>query len=224
MLLFVCVGRVLCQMCDIVEHLIPILSCCSRGWLGDAQWTSEEASLNLDTGLFYENFVRTMGDTQAVGCEHVPLQSQTPTWKLSPGQSRPPTYECCSKQHPTFGCDWTGVNDSFADTRGALPDVVPYSRKTYGGTCPIPDDPRMREPHSWHGWYPAQADSSPSTAAYAGWPGDPSWMAAAAEIPYQAWKKSGDDIALGAAYPVARDLVEFLTRHIDPSIGLPIFG
>ena len=38
---------------------------------GDAQWTSEEAALNLDTTLFYENFVRTFQDTQAVGCNHV---------------------------------------------------------------------------------------------------------------------------------------------------------
>ena len=49
---------------------------------------------------------------------------------------RPPTYECCSHAHPTFGCDWTGTN--FTDIAGSLPDVVPYSRKTYGGW---PGDP-----------------------------------------------------------------------------------
>jgi hypothetical protein len=54
-------------------HTIPT-DCCQRekrGWMGDAQWTSEEASLNLDTNLFYQNFVQTIADTQAVGCTHV---------------------------------------------------------------------------------------------------------------------------------------------------------
>eukprot|EP01052_Picozoa_sp_SAG31_P025693 SAG31_NODE_2268_length_6049_cov_1.979835_4_plen_500_part_00 len=49
-------------------HTIPT-DCCQRekrGWMGDAQWTAEEASLNLDTSLFYENFVRTFLDTQQV--------------------------------------------------------------------------------------------------------------------------------------------------------------
>lgn len=189
--------------------------------MGDAQWTSEEAALNLDTTLFYENFVRTFIDTQDVGCNHVAetvlndnsgrrvtasalavgngkfvichnctdpakvywldanhtlhhiagcqmcnhnlcadLTAITPEEKRSctsgsdfscqmagfppppppppphfiqPGRSRPPTYECCSRAKPTFGCDWTGVNDSFIDAHGSLPDVVPYTRKTYGG-------------------------------------------------------------------------------------------
>ena len=79
----------------------------------------------------------------------VPPPPSPPRW-IKPGQSRPPTYECCSKAHPTFGCDWTGVND-FIDASGSLPDVVPYTRKTYGGWpgdpswmaagCEIPCDP-----------------------------------------------------------------------------------
>jgi hypothetical protein len=49
-------------------------------------------------------------------------------------------------------------------------------------------------------------------------------MAAGCEIPYQAWKKSGDLQALRAAYPGAKALVEFMVRHIDPKVGLPQFG
>eukprot|EP01051_Picozoa_sp_SAG22_P004323 SAG22_NODE_229_length_14598_cov_13.257052_4_plen_687_part_00 len=111
-----------------------------------------------------------------------------PHW-IRPGQSRPPTYECCSKEHPTFGCDWTGVNDSFIDATGALPDVVPYTRKTYGG-----------------------------------WPGDPSWMAAGCEIPFQAWKANGDLPSLVTAYPECKALVEFMVRHVNPDVGLAEFG
>ena len=108
-------------------HTIPT-DCCQRekrGWMGDAQWTSEEAALNFDVTAFYENFVRTFADTQAVGCNHVAAEVLNRR-SFPPGQSRPPTYECCSRQKPTFGCDWTGTNDSFIDARGSLPDVCPY--------------------------------------------------------------------------------------------------
>ena len=39
-----------------------------RGWMGDAQWTAEEATLNFDMSALYANWVRTMGDLQAAGC------------------------------------------------------------------------------------------------------------------------------------------------------------
>lgn len=38
-----------------------------RGWLGDAQWTAEEATLNLDMGAFYANWIRSMADVQTKG-------------------------------------------------------------------------------------------------------------------------------------------------------------
>ena len=40
------------------------------GWMGDAQWTAEEAALNLDMGSLYYNWVRTMADVQEAGCTH----------------------------------------------------------------------------------------------------------------------------------------------------------
>jgi len=100
---------------------------------------------------------------------------------------RPPTYECCSKAHPTFGCDWTGTN--FTDVAGSLPDVVPYSRKTYGG-----------------------------------WPGDPTWGVAAAVLPWEVHRRTGDASGLGAAYPVAKAFVDFLSRHEAADCGLVEFG
>ena len=105
-----------------------------RGWLGDAQWTSGQASLNFDMAAFYSNFMRSISDTMAVGCTADARAAAPPG-----GPARPRTYTCCSRAAPTFGCDWTGTN--FSDMRGALPDVVPYEKKTYGGW---PGDP------SWH--------------------------------------------------------------------------
>jgi len=101
-----------------------------RGWMGDAQWTSRETSLNFRAADFYQNFARTFADTQAVGCKQVESGSA-----MGP---RPAVYECCSVKNPSFGCDWHGVNDSFKDDAGSMPDVVPYSRKPYGGW---PGDP-----------------------------------------------------------------------------------
>ena len=51
-----------------------------RGWMGDAQWTSGEASLNFNMASFYDNYMRTMADTQAVECTQVSvLTSCRPT-------------------------------------------------------------------------------------------------------------------------------------------------
>ena len=86
--------------------------------MGDAQWTSGEAAMNFDMRSFYANFIKTMSDTQVVECSSaVELEG-----------GRPPNYECCSLSTPTFGCDWTGTN--FTNISGALPDVVPYGKKT----------------------------------------------------------------------------------------------
>jgi alpha-L-rhamnosidase len=133
-----------------------------RGWMGDAQWTAGEASLNFDVQAFYLNWLVTMKDTQIIECNQVASATVTAgsaatvsfeaTMRASTPAAaprRPPTYECCSHKHPTFGCDWTGT-DFDGDVTGSLPDVVPYSRKTYGG-----------------------------------WPGDPTWGVAAAVIPWE---------------------------------------
>ena len=53
----------------------------------------------------------------------------------------------------------------------------------------------------------ALPDVVPYHNPYGGWPGDPSWMAAGCEIPYQAWKKSGDVTSLKAGYGECRELV-----------------
>eukprot|EP00946_MAST-07B_sp_MAST-7B-sp1_P000380 g380.t1 len=150
-----------------------------RGWLGDAQWVSGAANLRFGMSKLYGNWLRTFGDTQAVECEQVDIDTL-----LSP--FRPPTYQCCSRAHPTFGCDWTGTN--FSDVHGSLPDVVPYSRKTYGG-----------------------------------WPGDPTWGAAAAVIPWEILARTGQ-VPSAQTYSIARSFVDFLTRHVDEETGLVEFG
>jgi alpha-L-rhamnosidase len=151
-----------------------------RGWLGDAQWVSGAASLRFRMNKLYANWLRTFGDTQAVECQQV----NKVVHAVSP--FRPPTYQCCSRAQPTFGCDWTGTN--FSEVRGALPDVIPYSRKTFGG-----------------------------------WPGDPTWGAAAAVIPWEVLARTGE-VPSAETYAVAASYVNFLTRHIAPDTGLVEFG
>ena len=159
-----------------------------RGWLGDAQWTAGEASMNFDMASLYSNWIRTMGDTQAVECNQVAwAQNNRDDAFAMNDLQRPPTYECCSLKHPTFGCDWTGTN--FSEVVGSLPDVVPYSRKTYGG-----------------------------------WPGDPTWGVAAVVLPWELYTRTGDVDILAGAYPVAKALVDFLTRHQSARSGLVEFG
>jgi len=129
-----------------------------RGWMGDAQWTAEEASLNFDTSAFYANFLRTIGDVQMKGCRVTSKQYAL----------EPPYHTCCSPTldqiHPvsegvfsvfhfkTF--DLTSLSPSASyhsciptqtifqcspmsagakDTSGSVPDVVPELWGTGGG-------------------------------------------------------------------------------------------
>lgn len=167
-----------------------------RGWMGDAQVSSPEAALNFDMRSLYANFLRTMGDTQAVGCaepanaalvglQEIGVAAGAVATEAAP---RPPTYQCCDHAHPSFGCSWTGTNFS-GPLPGALPDVVPYTLKPYGG-----------------------------------WPGDPSWALAGSYIPWEVLNRTGDSAFATATYAVAKGITDFHTRHVDPSNGLVQFG
>ncbi len=87
-----------------------------RGWMGDAQVSSAQASLNFDMDLFYQNFVASFADMQSLGCTN-PNHAERRNLLV-----RPPTYECCNMRSPSFGCNADGTN--FSDVTGSLPDVV----------------------------------------------------------------------------------------------------
>ena len=98
-----------------------------RGWMGDSQITSPEASLNFDTTAFYTNWIEAFADTQQHGC----------TQKGQPGRAG---MECCESTRSSFGCSFSCPSSedcNFTNTIGALPDVVPY-HNPYGGW---PGDP-----------------------------------------------------------------------------------
>ena len=92
--------------------------------MGDAQWTSGEASVNFDMAELYSNFVRTMGDTVQGGCRQPSPSNNrevTPTGVvgIEPAQV-PVDYQCCDFQNVTFGCSETGTNFSRCVTRRPL--------------------------------------------------------------------------------------------------------
>jgi alpha-L-rhamnosidase len=88
-----------------------------RGWMGDGQWTAEEASLNFDMHAMYTNWVQAMMDMQEQGC--VPTDVDFTL--------EPPYGTCCSRTqnplHPTiFQCS---PYSNSSDTYGSVPDMVP---------------------------------------------------------------------------------------------------
>lgn len=89
-----------------------------RGWTGDAQFTSRQASLNFNMRQLYGNWLQTMADHDQVGCA---VNGAAPAF--------PQTNKdiCCNPKHGSFGCDFTGVpNGTFTDTAGSVADVVPF--------------------------------------------------------------------------------------------------
>ena len=104
-----------------LSNLVSIPTDCpqreKRGWMGDAQWTAEEASLNFDMSALYVNWVRSMLELQETGC--IPTTEQ---FKLEP-----PFGTCCSPTtdplHPSiFQCS---PYSNSSDTAGSVPDIVP---------------------------------------------------------------------------------------------------
>jgi len=86
-----------------------------RGWGGDAQVTSAEASLNFDMGAFYGNWLRTMHDIQIEGCT------------LPPATPAPGGYSCWTpgQRVPT--------KHAFNFTAGSLPFFMPRGGDFPGG-------------------------------------------------------------------------------------------
>ena len=90
-----------------------------RGWTGDAQMTSRQASLNFDMVALYGSWLQTMADHDMAGC----------AIEGSSGPVFPQTNKdiCCSTKHGSFGCDYTGIpNGTFTHTGGSVADVVPF--------------------------------------------------------------------------------------------------
>ena len=89
-----------------------------RGWTGDAQFTSRQASLNLDMRQLYGNWLQTMQDHDNAGCA---IGGAAPVF--------PQTNKdiCCNPSHSSFGCDYTGIpNGTFSRPGGSVADVVPF--------------------------------------------------------------------------------------------------
>lgn len=151
-----------------------------RGWMADAAVTSTSALLNFRLSSFYANWLRTMADTQTIGCSAMNPDSP---------------YTCCDP-HTNVTNDWGCTGKDFdRDLQGSLPTVVPENRFTAFNPQNI----------SLHQQPP--------------WPGDPIWMAAAAIIPLELYRSTGDVAVAEAAYPAAKALVDFYARHGDPLIN-----
>eukprot|EP00041_Stephanoeca_diplocostata_P034476 m.1179159 g.1179159 ORF g.1179159 m.1179159 type:complete len:149 (+) comp24529_c0_seq22:2974-3420(+) len=65
----------------------------------------------------------------------------------------------------------------------------------------------------------ALADVIPFTHV-GGWPGDPTWMVVGAVVPWEVAVKTGDVAFAMEHYATAKALVDFMTRHVDPLLGL----
>ena len=185
-----------------------------RGWMADAQWTAEEATLNFDTAAFYTNWVRTMGDLQSTGCTvptpdaHGNVNMSGYCWSYpasddGPGHLGPcnltnsyccvPTPAGANASNPSIANCSPQYNQS--DTAGSVPDVVP---------------------NSW------------GRGGSRGWPGTPTWSSAIALIPGVQLRYGGDAALAARQYGAVAAHVAFLQRQAEPGYGgiagVPSFG
>eukprot|EP00038_Savillea_parva_P015483 m.14055 g.14055 ORF g.14055 m.14055 type:complete len:1286 (-) comp3115_c0_seq1:253-4110(-) len=107
------------QLSNVHSHPTDCPTREKRGWTGDSQLTSGGATLNFDTATMYGNWLVAMHDHQTVDCSkagHTPVFPQANV------------DVCCDPPNNGFGCDYTGVTGGrFANTSGALADVVPFT-------------------------------------------------------------------------------------------------
>jgi hypothetical protein len=91
-----------------------------RGWMADAAVTATSALLNFRLSSFYANWLRTIADTQVIGCSNPAVPGSTPD---SP-------YTCCNPLSNVTN-DWGCTGEDFGgDLHGSLPSVVPEGRFT----------------------------------------------------------------------------------------------
>lgn len=103
-----------------------------RGWLGDAQVSVHQALYNFEATAFYENWLRTLGDTISMGCS-MPVTAQSPvlSYEGAAGVSgaRPAGYQCCGNES-SFGCQ---PGRTPMDATGGLPGERPRRLAQVGG-------------------------------------------------------------------------------------------
>lgn len=93
-----------------------------RGWMGDAQVSVDQALRNFGAANLYLNWLRTMVESQDMGCAD-------PSAAFETNPLRPDSYICCGNGN-SFGCQ---PGRTPLNTTGSLPDVVPYERQPLGG-------------------------------------------------------------------------------------------
>jgi hypothetical protein len=116
-----------------------------RGWMADSSVSADEASLNLNMQLVYENWIRTHADTAETGCGPLPINSTCPKWQnnqpevsLNPYEvfevtsststsQLPNCYICCYGRSG-FGC----TKETPINTTGSIADVIPFDKNGYG--------------------------------------------------------------------------------------------
>eukprot|EP01050_Picozoa_sp_SAG11_P009964 SAG11_NODE_975_length_6331_cov_4.407895_2_plen_1251_part_00 len=98
-----------------------------RGWGGDAQVTSGEASLNLDLSSFYLNWLTTMRDIQLAGCTEDAERPAPVGATACPARLRHPLGRGA---HGSNKEDWSSASSRHGD----LPSFVPS-----GGGWPVGD-------------------------------------------------------------------------------------
>ena len=108
--------------------------------MADAAVTSTSALLNFRLSSFYANWLRTMADTQNIGCSNPAVRGSTPD---SP-------YTCCNPLSNVTN-DWGCTGEDFGgDLHGSLPSVVPEGRFTAFN----PQNPNISQQPPWPGAIP----------------------------------------------------------------------
>ena len=179
-----------------------------RGWMGDAQWTAEEATLNFDMSAVYANWIRTMNDVQTTGCTQ-PVPDSHGNVNMS-GYCW--TYDEGSKGHLS-PCNLTNSFCCRPTPAGANPlyPSISYCSPQYNQTDVAGSIPDII-PNNW------------GRGGSRGWPGAPTWTSAYIIIS-QVMLQYGEDHALiQSFYAGITEHLAFLARQQRYGSGVPQFG
>ena len=170
-----------------------------RGWMGDTQWGAEPLMFAFNAEPIFEVFTQSIRDHQTFGC------AQPPSARTLRGHTPGKAVQHATSEAYVYG--------SSAPLPGPPHELCCGEQKRFGctpGRTPVNASGSVPDvvPFPW--------------GPIGGFPGDPSWMAAACTIPFGRYTAYGSLSQLGREYVVCSDYLAFMERNLIG--GLAMWG
>lgn len=190
-----------------------------RGWGGDASLTVHEALLNFNLQAFYENWLRTMADTQVVQCGNMTSGNTCDVFH--------------DRQSDALTSSTTGAENilvlgntstiEVGPLAATLPSNGPGQRPDCYLCCPAEKAAGGGFGCAYLGYETAGSlpDIMPVNGPSRSWPGSITWTSVAFTVADSLWRTYGDVQAVNNSFPMLWNLLVFYNNAANANHSSP---